>query len=80
VADRIFIGVDDGAEGADLARCLGRHGLSAGLVRTGSRWQVEVNSLGEDPRSFFADLGVALATWSGARRGTDGRSIGRTAA
>jgi hypothetical protein len=64
VADQVFIGVDDGAEGADLTRCLGRHGLSAALVRDGARWRVEVRSLGEDPRSFFADLGVALANWN----------------
>ena len=80
MAERVFIGVDDGAEGADLARCLGRHGLSAGLVRAGTRWQVEVKSLGEDPRSFFADLGIALATWSGARSERGGPAVRRTAA
>jgi hypothetical protein len=80
VPDRVFISVDDGVAGADLARCLGRHGLSAGLVRPGGRWQVEVRSLGEDPRSFFADLGVALATWSGAGRRTGAPAVGRPAA
>jgi hypothetical protein len=78
--DRIFIDVDDGVDGADLARCLCRHGLSAGLVRTGTRWQVEVRSLGEDPRSFFADLGVALATWSGDGGTTRGPDVRRRAA
>lgn len=80
MADQVFIGVGDGSEGADLTRCLRRHGLSAGLVRAGSRWQVELKSLGEDPRSFFADLGVALASWSGAGGGRDGRAVDRTAA
>ena len=80
MAERVFIGVDDGVEGADLARCLGRHGLSAGLVRAGSRWQVEVRSLGEDPRSFFADLGIAFATWSGPGSERGGPAARRTAA
>lgn len=78
--ERVFIGVDDGVDGADLARCLGRLGLSAGLVRIGSRWQVEVRSLGEDPRSFFADLGVALARWSGDGATTRGPDVRRSAA
>ena len=80
MADSIFLAVDDGVAGADLVRCLARHGLAAGLARVGGRWHVEVDSLGEDPRSFFADLGVALAAWNGAGgddRGRDGR---RTAA
>ena len=80
MADFVFIAVDDGVAGADLVRCLARHGLAAGVVRAGGRWQVEVDPLGEDPRSFFADLGVALAAWNGAGghdRGRDGR---RTAA
>lgn len=80
MADRVFIGVDDGREGADLTRCLSRHGLSAGLVRDGGRWQVEVRSLGEDPRSFFADLGVAVANWNGVERGPGGPAVRRTAA
>jgi hypothetical protein len=80
VADQVFIGVDDGVEGADLTRCLGRHGLSAALIRDGARWRVEVRSLGEDPRSFFADLGVALATWSGGGRRTGAPAVGRPAA
>ena len=62
--DRVFIAVDDGVAAADLTRCLGRHGLNAELVRDGAGWQVEVRSLGKDPRSFFADLGVALARWN----------------
>lgn len=80
MAGPTFIEVDNAAKGADLARCLRRHGLVASLVRTGSRWQVEVRSLGEDPRSFFTDLGVALASWNGAGRRTRGRAVGRTAA
>ena len=76
--DPVFIGVEDAADGADLVRCLSRHGLSAGLVPAGPGWQVEVRSLGETPRSFFADLGVALAASSGPR-GRDGRpAIRRT--
>ena len=80
MAGPTFIEVDDPVAGADLARCLSRHGLSAGLVRAGSRWQVEVRSLGEDPRSFFADLGVALAAWNGAGGRTGGPAVRRTAA
>ena len=72
--------VDDPVAGADLVRCLSRHGLSAGLVRGGSRWQVEVKSLGEDPRSFFADLGAALATWNGVGGGKGRPAVRRTAA
>jgi hypothetical protein len=80
VVDPTFIHVDDPVAGADLVRCLSRHGLIAGLVRIGSRWQVEVRSLGEDPRSFFSDLGVALASWSGTEGSTRGRSVRRAAA
>ncbi len=80
MADRVFIRVDDGVEGADLTRCLGRHGLSAGLVREGSSWQVEVRSLGKDPRSFFVGLGVALAVWNGVGGRTGGPAVRRTAA
>ncbi len=79
MADPVFIPVDDGIAGADLVRCLARHGLTAALVRAGGRWQVEIDSLGEDPRSFFADLGVALAAWSG-RGGHDGGRASRAAA
>ena len=80
MADPVFIGVDDAVAGADLVRCLTRQGLSAALVRGDGSWQVEVRSLGEDPRTFFADLGVALAIWShhGGRGG--GPAIPRTAA
>ena len=78
MATPIYINVADAAEGADLARSLGRHGLMAGLVRADARWQVEVRSSREDPRSFLADLGVALAAWSGGERdvpiGRDQRS------
>ncbi|HEX2111578.1 MAG TPA: hypothetical protein VHF67_08490 [Gaiellaceae bacterium] len=80
MADPVFIAVDDGVAGADLVRCLARHGLAAGLVRAGGRWQVEVDSLGEDPRSFFADLGVALAAWSGPGGHHGGRISRRPAA
>jgi hypothetical protein len=79
VADSVFVVVDDGVAGADLVRCLTRHGLAAGLVRAGGRWQVEVDSLGEDPRSFFTDLGVALAAWNGPELDLGGRAR-RTAA
>ena len=44
MADPIYINISDAAEGADLARAIGRHGLSAGLVRSGARWQVEISS------------------------------------
>lgn len=74
MADPVFIAVDDGVAGADLVRCLARHGLAAALVRAGGRWQVEIDSRGEDPRSFFADLGVALAAWSGPRDQDGGRA------
>ena len=37
----IYIDVGDAAEGADLARSLGRQELLAGLVRKDARWQVE---------------------------------------
>ena len=68
MADPIYVNVGDAAEGADLARSLGRHGLMAGLVRSDARWQVEISSPREDPRSFLADVGVALAAWSGGER------------
>ena len=71
MADPIYIAVTDGPEGADLARSLARHGLAAHLVRTDARWQVEVASPREDPRSFLADVGVALAAWSGGERSGD---------
>ena len=80
MADPVSIAVDHGVAGAGLVRCLARHGLAAGLVRAGGRWNVEVDPLGEDPRSFFADVGIALAAWNragGHDRGRDGR---RTAA
>jgi hypothetical protein len=75
-----LIEVGDAAAGSDLVRCLRRHGLSAGLVRMGGRWEVEVRSLGEDPRSFFADLGAALAAWNGREGSSGGRAVGRRAA
>ena len=68
MATPIYINVADAAEGADLTRSLGRHGLMAGLVRTDAGWQVEVRSPREDARSFLADIGVALAVWSGGER------------
>ncbi len=69
MASPVYINVGDAAEGAELARSLGRHGLLATLVRSDARWQVEVRSPGEDARSFLADVGVALAAWSGGERG-----------
>jgi hypothetical protein len=68
VADPIYIKVGDAAEGADLARAIGRHGLSAGLVRSDAHWQIEISSPHEDPRTFLADVGVALAAWNGGGR------------
>ena len=65
MADPVYINVGDAVEGAELARALGRHGLSAGLVRSDARWQIEINSPREDPRTFLADLGVALGAWNG---------------
>ena len=68
MADPVYINVDDAAEGAELARAIGRHGVSAGLVHCNARWQVEISTPREDPRTFLADLGVALAAWSGSAR------------
>jgi hypothetical protein len=65
MADPVYLNVDDAVSGAQLARALGRHGLSAGLVRSDARWQIEIDSPREDPRTFLADLGVALAAWNG---------------
>jgi hypothetical protein len=65
MADPIYINVGSASEGADLARSLGRHGLTAVLVRSDTCWQVEISSPREDPRRFLADIGVALAAWSG---------------
>ena len=53
MADPIYINVSDAAEGAALARAIGRYGLSAGLVRSDARWQVEISSPREDPRTFL---------------------------
>ena len=72
MAEAIYINVADAAEGAHLARSLVRHGLAAALVQTDARWQVEVSSPREDPRSFLADIGVALAAASTGRRRVDG--------
>ena len=69
MAALIYINVGDAAEGADLARSLGRYGLLAGLVRSDAGWQVEVRSPGEDTRSLLANVGVALAAGSGGERG-----------
>ena len=65
MADPIYVNVADAAEGAELARSLGRQGLGAALVRNDARWQVEITSPCEDPRSFLADVGVALARLEG---------------
>ena len=64
MASPIYIGVGGAAEGAALARSLGRQGLVAALVRSDVHWQVEVRSAHDGPRDFLADLGVALAAWS----------------
>lgn len=61
MGDPIYINVASAAEGAELARSLGRHGLAAALVRNDAHWQVEVASPREDPRTFLADIGLALA-------------------
>ena len=79
MATPIYIDVSDAAEGGDLVRSLGRHGLVAALVRSDARWQVEVRSPHEDERSFFGDVGVALAAWSGGERGDAGTPHGRRA-
>ena len=68
MADPIYLNINDPAQGADLARAICRHGLSAGLVRSDTRWQVEISSPLEDPRTFLADVGVALAAWNGGGR------------
>ena len=61
----MYINVGGSAEGDDLVRALSCHGLIAGVVLTEGRWQVEVRSPREDARTFLADVGVALAAWSG---------------
>jgi hypothetical protein len=65
VAVPVYIKVGDAIEGADLVRALGRNGLAAALVRTGSHCEVEISSPREDPRSFLADIGVVLAALYG---------------
>jgi hypothetical protein len=78
MAEPLYFDVTDAPEGAELARTMRRHGLTAGLVRSGIRWRVEISSPHEDPRSFLSDVGVALASWKGAgsiprrRRAVDG--------
>lgn len=69
MADPVYINVADGAEGAALVRSLGRHGLIAAVVRSAADWQVEVSAPREDPRSFLADVGLALAAWNDGDRG-----------
>jgi hypothetical protein len=68
MADPIYINISNAAEGAALARAIGRYGLSAGLVRSDTRWQVEISSPREDPRTFLTDVGVALAAANGGGR------------
>ena len=80
MATPIYINVGDAAGGADLTRSLGRHGLIARLVRTDAGWQVEVRSPREDARSFLADVGVALAAWSGGERDVEIERDQRSAA
>lgn len=68
MADRIYVNVNDAADGAALARAIGRYGLTAGLVRSDTRWQVEISSPREDPRTLLTDVGMALAAGSGGGR------------
>jgi hypothetical protein len=68
MADPIYINISNAAEGAALARAIGRYGLSAGLVRSDTRWQVEISSPREDHRTFLTDVGVALAAANGGGR------------
>ena len=70
MADPICVNISNAAEGAALARAIGRYGLSAGLVRSDTRWQVEIRSPRDDPRAFLSDVGVALAAWNGGGRAT----------
>lgn len=63
MAEEIYVNVADAAEGADLARSPGRHGLAAALVHSDARWQVEISSPREDARSFLAAVRVALAAF-----------------
>ena len=72
MAEPVYVNVGDAAEGAELVRALGRHGLLAGVVRTEARWQVEIRSPREDARTFLADLGVALAAAARRRAGCSG--------
>ena len=65
MAKPLYIEVTTAPEGADLARTMRRHGLTAGLVRGSSGWQVEIRSPHEDPRTFLSAVGVALASWTG---------------
>ena len=65
MAKPLYIEVTTAPEGADLARTMRRHGLTAGLVRGSTGWQVEIRSPHEDSRSFLSAVGVALATWTG---------------
>jgi hypothetical protein len=65
MAEPLYLDVTDAPEGAELTRTMRRHGLTAGLVRAGIRWRVEISPPQEDPRSFLSDVGVALASWTG---------------
>ena len=58
VADPLYLSVANAIEGANLVRALGRHGLSAGLVRSDARWQIEINWPPEDRRLFLARADV----------------------
>ena len=64
----LYIDVAGAVAGAALARALQRRGLAAALVPSGVRWQVQIECADEDTRSFLADVGVALAAWSGGER------------
>ena len=74
MAKPLYIDVTDAPEGADLARTMRRHGLTAGLVRGSTGWQVEISSPHEDSRTFVSAVGVALASWKGrSEQGTSRR-------
>ena len=70
MADPIYINISNAAEGAALARAIGRYGLSAGLVRSDTRWQVEISSPREDPAPSLPMSGGAGGLerrWSSSR-------------
>ena len=73
--DPVFIGVEDAADGADLVRCLSRHGLSAGLVPAGPSWVEALRGDGELRGDALRRLRrhlAAVATFELERRGIGG--------